>query len=123
MEYYEAFSDLAGVVLEESWVLEVAPSAAGLALRIEVRLTPDHPRYGEPALGEMGCYRTGWLWVHSSEPVETRLSGTRPTLDPDGASDYGNVDSLVQSSEGAWTLDGDWGHAQVRDPQVRLELD
>jgi hypothetical protein len=45
MRHDEAFSDLAGVYLEDSWVLELAPSDDGLALRLEAALTPEHPLF------------------------------------------------------------------------------
>lgn len=123
MQYFEAFSDLAGVVLEESWVLQVAPATAGLALRLDAVLTRDHPRYGEPAPGEVDCYRTGWLTVSSSEPVEIRLSGVAPAVDATGTPDYGHVDTFGQDSQGCWELEGDWGYARVHGARVSLDLD
>ena len=60
MHYQEAFSDLAGVYLEDSWVLEVAPSDDGLALRVEAVLTPEHSCYEPPKPSEQYCYRK---WV------------------------------------------------------------
>jgi hypothetical protein len=82
MEYYEAFSDLAGVYLEDSWVLELAPSEDGLVLRLDVVLTPEHPLYEAPKPGEQHCYRAAWLTVRA-KPVNVHLSGghrrgTRP---------------------------------------------
>lgn len=45
MHYHEAFSDLASVYLEDSWVLELAPHDDGLALRLDAVLTSEHPLY------------------------------------------------------------------------------
>jgi len=123
VQYYEEFSDLVGVVLEESWVLEVALATAGLALRLDAVLTRDHPQYVEPGPGEAHCYRTGWLTVSSSEPVEIRLSGAAPAIDATGTPDYGHVDTFGQDSEDRWELEGDWGYARVHGPRVSLDLD
>jgi hypothetical protein len=123
VEYYEAFSDLVGVVLEESRVLEVAPATAGLALRLYAVLTRDHPLYAEPVPGELYCYRTGWLTVSSREPVEIRLSGAAPAIDATATPDYGHVDAFGQNSEDDWELEGDWGYARVHDARVSLDLE
>lgn len=42
VDYYEVFRALAGVYLDDSWVLEVVPTAAGVSLRLEAVLTPEH---------------------------------------------------------------------------------
>lgn len=123
VEYHEAFADLSEVVLVESWVLEVAPAAAGLALRLEAVLSSRHPRYTEPLVDEAHSYRTGWLTITSPRRVEVRLSGARPAVDAMGRHDLGHIDRLTETAGGIWELDGDWGWAQVEGPQIRLALD
>ncbi len=123
MVYHEAFADLSEVVLEESWVLEVAPAAAGLALRLEAVLTARHPSYTQPLPDEAHCYRTGWLTITSLRAAEVRLSGARPAVDATGTPDLGHIDRLAETAEGIWELDGDWGWARVDRPQIRLKLD
>lgn len=124
VNYYEAFSDLAGVVLEDSWVLDVAPGAHGVAIRLEVALTPEHSRYGAPRPGEQHCYRMGWLSVRGEGVIDVRLSGNRPAIDATGERDFGHVDTFVfNSTEGHWELAGDWGVAAVRTPEVTLLFD
>jgi hypothetical protein len=124
VQYYEAFSDLAGVHLEDSWVLELAPSDDGLALRLEAVLTPEHPLYEPPMPGEHHCYRTAWLSVHGEHRMEVHLSGSRPAVDATGEVDFGNVDTFAfNQSEDRWELEGDWGRARVRSPEVTLRFD
>lgn len=123
MQYYEAFSDLAGVYLEDSWVLELAPHDHGLALRLETVLTPEHPLYEPPMPGEQHCYRMGWLNVQGG-PIELHLSGSRPATDATGEVDFGHVDVFAFSqAEDRWELEGDWGYARVRRPEVTLRFD
>jgi hypothetical protein len=122
VDYYEAFPDLAGVYLEDSWVLEVAPTAEGVSLRLEAVLTPEHPRYHPPALNKQYCYRTGWLTL-TSDAIDVRLSGRQPYRDPDGSQDFGNIDSFDTSADGAWEMYGDWGSVKISQPRVTLNLD
>lgn len=124
VHYYETFSDLAGVSLEDSWVLEVAPSDHGLSFRLETVLTPEHPLYEAPKQGEQHCYRTGWLSVEGAAPMDIRLSGNRPATDVTGDPDFGHVDAFVfNPTEDRWELEGDWGFAVVRTPEVTLRFD
>jgi hypothetical protein len=123
VEYHEAFADLSEVVLEESLVLDVAPTATGLALRLEAVLTAQHPSFTRPLPDEAHCYRTCWLTLTSLRAAEVRLSGARPALDATGTPDLGHIDQLTETAEGIWVLEGDWGWARVDRPQIRLELD
>lgn len=124
VEYYEAFSDLAGVYLEDSWVLEVAPTSVGLSLRLEAVLTPDHPLYEPPNPGDRHCYRLAWLSVRTDGPIGVRLSGRRPAIDASGEGDLGNLDVFAfNPAEDRWELEGDWGHASISSPDVTLQFE
>ncbi len=122
MEYHEAFPELAGIYLEDSWVLEVAPSTTGMSFRLEVVLTPEHPRYRPPAAGEKHCYLAGWLTVRSREPIDADLSGAAPATDATGTgtSDFGNIDRFVVGPGETWEMEGSWGQVQVVRPEVSL---
>jgi hypothetical protein len=123
MQHHEAFSDLAGVYLEDSWVLELAPNDDGLAIRIEAVLTPEHSRYEPPKPGEQHCYRSGWLSVRA-DSIEIILSGRPPATDATGEADFGNVDAFAfDPTDDHWKLEGDWGYARVHDPKVTLRFD
>lgn len=122
MEYF----DLAGlelVLLEESWVLDVAPSESQIAFRIEAVLLPGHPAFTGPKPGQQYCYRSGWLIVASSEAVSVALSGSRPAVDASGTTDLGNIDVFAEISSDLWILEGDWGQATVHWPRADLVLD
>lgn len=123
MDCDEAFADLSEVVLEKSCVLEVAPAAPGLALRLEAVLTARHPSYAQPPPDEAHCFRAGWLTITSLRAAEVRLSGARPAVDATGTPDLGHIDRLAEAAEGIGELDGDWDWARVDRPQIRLKLD
>jgi hypothetical protein len=120
MDYSEAFPDLAGVLLEDSWVLDIAPSERAVSFQLDVVLTPDHPRHRPPTTGEQHCYLTGWLTVQSSQPVEVRLSGAPPAMDASGEADLGNIDRFDLGADEAWELEGTWGSVRVVRPTVSL---
>jgi hypothetical protein len=123
VQYHEAFSDLAGVYLEDSWVLELARTDRELALRIDAVLTPAHPGYEPAKPGEQHCHRRGWLSV-CGDSIETHLSGSRPSTDATGEEDFGNVDAFVfDPTNDHWLLEGDWGSARVHDPEVTLRFE
>lgn len=123
MQYHEAFSDLADVYLEDSWVLELAPSDDGLALRIDAVLTPEHSRYEPPKQGEQHCYKRGWLSV-LAESIEIALSGRPPAIDATGEADFGNLDAFAfDPTDERWKLEGEWGDARALDPKVTLRFD
>lgn len=123
MEYHEEFGDLAAVFLEDSWVLEVAPSVHAVSLQLETVLTPDHSRYEAPLAGNQHCYRNAWLTVRSAEPLDIHLSGAPAAVDATGEPDLGNIDRFVfDESAQAWELEGDWGRVRARDPKVTLRF-
>lgn len=122
MEYSE-LAGLDGVLLEDSWVLDIAPSERHIAFRIEAVLLPGHPAYADPKPGEVYCFRSGWLSVASSEAVSVELSGAQPAVDASGATDLGNIDGFAEVSDDLWVLEGDWGRATVNSPRVDLVLD
>lgn len=123
VDYDQAFPELVGIYLEDSWVLEVAPTGDGVSLRVEAVVTPEHPRYRPPPPNEQHCYLTGWLTLRSSAPVDLRLSGSPPAADASGERDYGNIDSLVGDAHDVWEMEGDWGYARLVNPDVTLRLD
>jgi hypothetical protein len=124
MSYAAAFIPLADVYLEDSWVLEVSPSAHGIAFHLDVVLVPGHPSYEAPRPGEQYCYRTAWLDLASDQVIELELSGRRPTTDPDGSGDYGNIDRLeFDQHQQRWVIEGDWGRATIHAPTVALRWD
>lgn len=124
MQYDEAFSDLASVYLEDSWVLDLAPSDSGLTFRLEAVLTPAHALYEPASPGEQHCYRTAWLSVRSQRPIEVHLSGNPPATDATGGVDLGHIDAFVfNPTDDHWDLEGNWGTARVRSPLVALRFD
>lgn len=124
VSYDEVFEALAGVYLEDSWILEVVPRVDGVAFRIEAVLTSEHSSYEAPRPNEQYCYRAGWLDVQGEEPVEVHLSGSTPATSADGSIDLGNIDRFTfEEADNRWEMEGDWGIALVSGPVVTLIFD
>lgn len=119
---YERFADLSRVLLEDSWVTDLAPSESVIAFRLSVALLPGHTMYTEPEPGELHCYRTGWLSVAGTAPVTVALTGAPPAAGASGTSDLGHIDRFEETEPGVWELEGDWGTATIRAPHVTLTL-
>ena len=121
--YDAAFSELAGVLLEESYVLAIDERDDAIEFSLDAVLTPDHPAYRPPAPNEQYCYRRGQLVVASSERPRLRRSEAPPATDATGEQDFGNIDSLYPvDSDGrdSWAMAGDWGELEVVEPLIRF---
>ena len=123
--YHEVFASLANVILEDSWVLNVAASLTQLTFVLDVVLTQSHPDYSPPQSGKARCYRRGTLTVESDAAVFLHWSLLPPATDGSGELDYGNIDTFCPVSDlgdEVWELSGSWGEAVARKPRVRVEL-
>ncbi|MEU5565582.1 hypothetical protein [Micromonospora musae] len=123
--YDEAFSGLAAVVLEDSWVLSLDASLTELSFVLDLALTPAHLAYIAPARGQACCFAKGTLRFKSESAVLVRRSSLPPATGAAGELDYGHIDTFQQmgSGDATWALTGDWGEALVREPRVLIDLD
>ncbi|WP_284987664.1 hypothetical protein [Arthrobacter sp. fls2-241-R2A-172] len=87
---------LRGFYLEDSWVLDINASRGQLVITAEFVLTEEHPSYASARPGEQYCYRKGVLVFDGvTDLTWTGQLSSRPSRDPDGSVDYGNIDSLI----------------------------
>jgi hypothetical protein len=118
---YTQFPGLAGIHLEDSYVLSIQNSPGALVFRLDVVLTPEHPAYHAPRPGEHHCYAAGKLVFANATGVEcTRQTGARYT-DATGEDDLGNIDILRVDGE-VFVVEGDWGEVRIISDQPRIEL-
>lgn len=117
--------ELAGVDLEDSWVLgwRYDAPAGRLTIEVEASLWPGHPAYEPPAAGEHTCYRRATLTfegVASVSGLRTQ-SGVPGHLDADGTRDYGSVDGL-EGADRVFRLAGEMGDVTVAAAVLRLRI-
>lgn len=100
---------LRGFYLEDSWVLDINASRGQLVITAEFVLTDEHPSYAPARPGEQYCYRKGVLVFEGvTDLTWTGQLSSRPSRDPNGSVDYGNIDSLIIEGD-HYTVEGDLG--------------
>ena len=110
--YSDAFTPLAHIYLEDSWVLALWPLDNMLAFDLDAVLTQEHPEHRGPTSGEQYDYRRARLTLLGQ--VSCALSGAPPATGAGGTEDLGNIDSWTVDDAGVSLLTGDWGEARCR---------
>jgi hypothetical protein len=120
---YKSFRGLAGVFLEDSYVLGISESSEQIVFHLDAVLTSEHPAYHSPRPGEQYCYEKGSLVFPDVTRVEWfRRNGSSRYTDASGEEDLGNIDTLTVDG-GAVVAEGDWGAVRISGEQPRFELD
>ncbi len=119
--YFEAFSELAGTYLEDSWVLSVAGEDRYATFDLDLVLTPEHPAYRPAKAGEQHCYVRALLTI-SANGLVFHPSGAPPAVDATGEEDFGNIDAFLEVGDDCWRIEGSWGTLDVRSPHVSVVL-
>ena len=119
-----------GVDLEDSWVLgwHFNSSQNQLVFDLEFSLWQGNKHYETPLHGEYTCYKRGCLIFDEITSIHDLLpmNAVKPTIDPDGSIDYGNIEGLRHIGEGIYKFGGnvakDFGEVSVKCGYVRLEI-
>jgi hypothetical protein len=118
---YADFPELAGLFLEDSYVLDISESPRQLVFKLDAVLTPEHPAYRPPRPGEQHCYTYGTLVFGDVTRVEWLRRSSRRHTDASGAEDLGNIDILTVR-DGAFIAEGDWGRVRVLGGRPSFEV-
>ena len=111
---------LRDLYLCDIYVLEIRASRGVLAITVEFALAPEHPAYTSPRPGEQYCYLNGVLLFE--KVTDLSWSGqlsSRPSQDPDGSIDYGNIDALTMEGT-RYMVHGDLGAIELRASTMRI---
>lgn len=119
---YEKFPGLAGVYLEDSYVLAIAESADRLTFKLDAVLTPDSPAYRAPRPDEQYCYAMASLVFPDVKGTEWLTRADRHYTDATGEEDLGNIDTLDVTDD-LFVAEGDWGCVRIRGSQPYVELE
>ena len=112
--------------LEDSFVLGWGydPGQRLFRVALELHVTPAHPRYVAPPPAIYACYReseivfAGVLEGPDLPPPEQ----VRAIVDPDGSIDFGTIDELTFTDDGAVRLAGEFGETVFRCAAVQLHV-
>jgi len=112
-----------GVDLNDSFVLDWSHEDDHLSFELEASIWPESLHYSKPKKNEHTCYKRATLRFLGVKEV----SGLKPkelvqsTTEPDGLTDYGNID-LLNVSEDSFILVGDFGSVNIQGGELQFEI-
>lgn len=107
-------SEFKGIDLYDSFVLSWEHTSNKIVFNLEVSIWPQSTFYSKPEPNEHTCYRkaslsfTGIKEINGLLPIET----VKPTIDPDGTSDYGTIEAFAQVING-YSITGEFGVVKI----------
>lgn len=119
---YTQFTELAGVYLEDSYVLAIVENPGELIFKLDAVLTPENPAYHPPRPGEHYCYARAVLVFPEVTSVEWMQRTGQNFTDAAGEQDLGNIDTIHADGD-SFLVEGDWGQVRVFGSKPRFELD
>lgn len=114
---YASLPELAGVYLEDSYVLTIDEAPRRFSFTLDAVLTPEHPRYHPPVPGEQYCYARADLTFDDVAEVVWLSRSAVGFTDATGEHDVGNIDSLTVEGQNRYLVEGDWGRVRIRCPR------
>nr|WP_296775877.1 hypothetical protein [Rhodococcus sp. (in: high G+C Gram-positive bacteria)] len=121
--HYMRLPGLAGIYLEDSYVLSISEAPGELTFALDAVLTATNARYHPPKPDEQYCYAPGRLVFEGVTEVIWLRRFTQEYTDATGAADLGNIDSLV-FERGWYRVEGDWGSVELQsscEPEFRFD--
>jgi hypothetical protein len=109
---YTAIAELAELVLEDSYVLDITVRPGVVVVALDLVLTPKHSAYQPPRAGEWACFRRGQLRFEAVREVHWVHSDVPPSIDATGERDYDNIDVFEWQNQ-EFRLEGDWGQLVI----------
>lgn len=115
-----------GVDLEDSWVFgwHFDANHHRLVFDLDASVWPGHEHYTRPLFGEYTCYKRAQLIFERVATVEGLLhvDTVKPSIDPDGSIDYGNIEGFCHAGHSVYKFGGDFGEVCVKCGDVCLEI-
>ncbi len=112
-----------GIDLTDSFVLSWSHDGNELTFELEASIWPDSEYYSKPQNGEYTCYRKAALKFTGVQSINglKSINLVPSTTDPDGSTDYGNIDALSQTETG-FNLSGDFGSVNIVGGELCFEV-
>lgn len=116
-------SEFKGIDLNDSFVLSWNQTSDKVEINIEASIWPQSAYYIKPKSNEHTCYRRATLIISGVIEVSGLLpmDAVKPTIDPDGTEDYGNIDSLTQIPSG-YSIAGEFGLVQISGGKLDFKI-
>ena len=116
-------SEFEGIDLNDSFVLSWKKTTDKLEFNLEASIWPNSAYYRKPKPNEYTCYRKATLSFLDVIIVSGLLpiDAVKPKIDPDGTSDYGNIDSLTKNSNG-YCITGEFGVVEISGGKLEFKI-
>ena len=112
-----------GLDLNDSFVLGWSSTETDITIKIEASLWPESSLYLKPKFDEYTCYRSCEIKFSGFSSFTGLIdqNNVKPVKDIDGTLDYGNIDSLLQTSKG-FEVTGDFGSVNIIGGELGFEI-
>jgi hypothetical protein len=117
-----AMSDLAHLVLEESFVLAICIRPYRIEIEMDFVLAPEHQLYVAPPPNERECFRKGRIRISDFSRLTWQASGAVASVDAEGQLDFGHLDQCIMDGSQV-ILRGDWGEIAATGGSLAVELE
>lgn len=111
-----------GILFEDSYVLAISVEPYRVVCAMDFLLTPEHPMYCAPRIGERACFRRGRIEIGNFRRILWDATGYTASTDANGEVDFGTLDDFVEIGD-AWKLSGDWGDLVVSGGEISISID
>jgi len=117
MEYFQ------GIDLFDSFVTSWKAEESNLYIEGEISIWPESKYYTKPKASEYTCYKKGVLRFMGYKNIKGLLlmSEVQPTKDPDGSTDFGNIDYFFKS-ENEFEIHGEFGQVLISGAEFFFEV-
>ncbi|WP_128892459.1 hypothetical protein [Erythrobacter sp. HKB08] len=109
---------LEGIDIEGSYILGVIYDDVSLTLEMDFRLKESHPKYAEPAEGEDGCFRQGFIRFADMDDLRLRKAKAEEGKEVD----YSDIYSATFDGDYANIASG-WGEIELTAQSIQIALD
>ena len=113
MKDYFEFELLKHVYFEDSFVNTLLFESGKLKMYLDLVLLESHEKYSPPKPDEQYCYISAILSFYEMTHVEWNCVRMFPSLDADGRTGMGNIDSM-RTDGVVFEIEGGWGSTGFR---------
>jgi len=120
---WKDLAEFQGIDLNDSFVLNWSHEKHEVVFGLEVSVWPESKYYQAPKNNEYTCYRKAILrfsGVSSCVGLLT-VNEVKPTIDPDGSIDFGNIDTLSKIQD-IFNLIGEFGDVTIVGGELHFDV-
>lgn len=112
---WEEMYEFKGIDLFDSFVSSWSNKVSIFKIKLEVSIWPESKFYSKTVSDEYTCYKSGVLEFNNFSSIKGNIpiESVKPTTDPDGTLDYGNIEYFVKEKDG-FEIHGEFGKVFIK---------